>query len=153
MPQPQPQPKTTRPPQQPYRTLVTAFAAWKLFLFLVALGSSLAGEAYDTSAGLVVQGSGSGSKDGRAGGLVARLSSWDAIYFITAARRGYRFEQEWAFGAGLPFVVRGVLGGEFLFIGLDRRGFVDHVVFPGVLLFVCRVMLAGFPGASLNSTI
>lgn len=104
---------------RPYRTLLTSFAAWKLFLFAITLGSTLVGEAYDTSADLVVRGL-AGSDAPAIGrpttdlgtSLIARLTSWDAIYFVTAARRGYRFEQEWAFGAGLPVVVRGLLSGE-----------------------------------------
>ncbi|KAG7286206.1 ER membrane glycoprotein subunit of the GPI transamidase complex-like protein [Staphylotrichum longicolle] len=116
----------------PHRTILASFFAWKLFLLAIALGSTLVGDAYDTSAGLVVQGSsglglpgkddrlvggGGGTGGGTGGGLglgralVSRLSSWDAIYFVSVARRGYRFEQEWAFGAGLPVVVRGVLNG------------------------------------------
>ncbi|KAK4237236.1 glycosyltransferase [Achaetomium macrosporum] len=105
--------QTTRP----YRALLAAFAAWKLFLFAIALGSSVVGDAYDTSAELVVQGSASsngtgvGQLTGLGPRLIARFTSWDAIYFVSIARRGYRFEQEWAFGAGLPVVVRGVLKG------------------------------------------
>ncbi|KAK4151926.1 GPI mannosyltransferase 2 [Chaetomidium leptoderma] len=119
----------THPLNRPYRTLLTCFVSWKLILFAIVLGSSLAGDAYDTSAELVVHGGGSvgqihGSTSGGGGGLgigglVSRLSSWDAIYFVTAARRGYRFEQEWAFGAGLPFVVRCLLR------GLEHLGIVS----------------------------
>ena len=105
----------------PHRTLLTSFLAYKLFLFAIAFGSSLVGDAYDTSAGLVV---GAGSNGGGVGGavgpltglgsgLVARLTSWDAVYFTSIARRGYRFEQEWAFVGGLPTVVRGVVKCEF----------------------------------------
>ncbi|KAH6842960.1 GPI mannosyltransferase 2 [Chaetomium sp. MPI-CAGE-AT-0009] len=106
----------------PYRTLLTSFAAWKLFLFVIVLGSSLVGDAYDTSAGLLLQGRANGDATGRPAGLgatlIARLSSWDAIYYVSAARRGYLFEQEWAFGAGLPFVVR------MLLRGLEQIGIV-----------------------------
>ncbi|KAL2020396.1 hypothetical protein VTK56DRAFT_8439 [Thermocarpiscus australiensis] len=100
------------PACRPYRTLLASFAAWKLFLFAIALGSSLVGEAYDTSAGLVVQDHRAASAPA---GLVARLASWDAVYFVSIARRGYRFEQEWAFGGGLPVLVRGLVSGlEYL---------------------------------------
>lgn len=123
--------------RRPYRTLLACFAAWKLFLFAIALGSSLIGDAYDTSAELVVPPPGTDYDDddddaaaaaaaasrvvgvvgpprteGLGRGLVTRLASWDAIYFVSIARRGYRFEQEWAFGAGLPAVVRALLRGE-----------------------------------------
>jgi phosphatidylinositol glycan class V len=122
MPPQQQQPKAAHanvnPHARPYRTLLASFAAWKLFLFAIVLGSTLVGDAYDTSAGLLLQGLEDGDGDDAAGltglgsALVARLSSWDAIYYVSAARRGYLFEQEWAFGAGLPFVVRWLLRGE-----------------------------------------
>lgn len=99
----------------PYRTLLTSFAAWKLFLFAIVLGSTLVGDAYDTSGGLLLQGPANGDAATRPAGLgttlIARLTSWDAIYYVSAARRDYVFEQEWAFGAGLPFVVRTLLQG------------------------------------------
>lgn len=105
----------------PYRTLLASFAAWKLFLFAIALGSSLVGDAYDTSASLVVEVVGNSTKSSNDGPsltgsfgsrFISRLTSWDAIYFTSVARRGYRFEQEWAFGGALPVVVRGVIKGE-----------------------------------------
>ncbi|AEO64180.1 450d1c96-0cdd-4525-a3d1-aefd0f7013fd [Thermothielavioides terrestris] len=116
---------------RPYGTLLASFAAWKLFLFAIALGSTLVGDAYDTSAGLVVvQGPGAAGSGDDGGAhlatpvtdfgrrLVARFASWDAIYFVSIARRGYRFEQDWAFGAGLPLAVRGLLR------GLEQLGLV-----------------------------
>ncbi|KAH6640619.1 GPI mannosyltransferase 2 [Chaetomium tenue] len=113
----------------PYRTLVTSFAAWKLFLFAIVLGSTLVGDAYDTSGGLLLQGPANGDAATRPAGLgttlIARLTSWDAIYYVSAARRGYLFEQEWAFGAGLPFVVRTLLR------GLEYVGIIDAPVPEG----------------------
>ncbi|KAK4666011.1 ER membrane glycoprotein subunit of the GPI transamidase complex-like protein [Podospora pseudopauciseta] len=105
---------------QPYRTLVTAFLIWKAVLFAIALGSTLVGDAYDTSADLLVHGGVEAATTGQqraqqplglSGGLVSRFASWDAIYFLSSAKRGYIYEQEWAFGAGLPIVVRGILQG------------------------------------------
>ncbi|KAF3761275.1 family 76 glycosyltransferase [Cryphonectria parasitica EP155] len=43
-----------------------------------------------------------GCPPGHSCGQPGRLTSWDAIYFIKAAERGYLFEQEWAFGPALP---------------------------------------------------
>lgn len=116
-PPPQPQPHA-----HPYRTILATFAAWKFFLLALSLGSSLVGDTYDTSAGLFLldgqlgngngTGNGSGFGEGKGTGLVAQLCSWDAIYYVSAARHGYRLEQEWAFGAGLPTVVRSLLKGE-----------------------------------------
>lgn len=94
---------------RPYQTLITSFAAWKLLLFTIALGSCV-GDAYDTSGSLAVLGN-DGHPPGLATSLVTRFASWDAIYFLTAARRGYRFEQEWAFGAPLPMTIRAITRG------------------------------------------
>lgn len=97
---------------RPYRTLIAAFAAWKVFLFAIAAGSFVGG-AYDTSAALAVLGN-HGEGDGSmapsiAGNIATRFASWDAIYYVTAARRGYHFEQEWAFGAALPKTIHTVI--------------------------------------------
>jgi hypothetical protein len=88
--------------RRPVRTLITVFAAWKLFLFLIAAGSTV-GPAYDTSGGITLDVA--GTSNGSAPALLARLTSWDAIYFTQVARRGYLFEQEWAFGSGLTIVI------------------------------------------------
>ena len=107
------------PPKSPHLTLLTTFTLQKLLLALLTLGSTLAGDAYDTSADLALNYHPHGRDDAGGGGgglgrrLVARLASWDAVYFVSVARRGYRFEQEWAFGGGLPVVVRGLLDCEF----------------------------------------
>ncbi|KAG6363746.1 hypothetical protein INS49_008849 [Diaporthe citri] len=77
----------------PYTTLTATFLSWKAVLFAIAAGSRV-GPTYDTSSSLLVPGS--------PPTLLTRLSSWDAIYFLKAAQRGYLFEQEWAFGSALP---------------------------------------------------
>ncbi|KAK6846443.1 glycosyltransferase family 76 protein [Apiospora arundinis] len=89
------------------QTLVAAFVAWKSILLLLLIGSSLGGPPYDTSTTLISQ---------RALGfnesvldLPSKLTRWDAIYFIQNARRGYLFEQEWAFGAGMPILISSVI--------------------------------------------
>lgn len=80
---------------RPYRTLTTVFVAWKVFLLAIAAGSQV-GPTYDTSSSLL-------APDGAPGpGLVTRLTSWDAIYFVRSAQRGHLFEQEWAFSSALP---------------------------------------------------
>ncbi|KAJ9151121.1 GPI mannosyltransferase 2 [Pleurostoma richardsiae] len=96
----------------PYRILITAFTAWKALLLAIAAGSCV-GPSYDTSAALLLSEGVSGSNSSNdstspLGLLATRLTSWDAIYFIKAANRGYLFEQEWAFGAGLPNVISAV---------------------------------------------
>ncbi|KAK0708276.1 GPI mannosyltransferase 2, partial [Lasiosphaeris hirsuta] len=94
----------------PYRILVTAFAAWKLFLFVIVVATCV-GSAYDTSAAIVVLDSSDGNSTSFPRKVLVRFASWDAIYFVSAARRGYRFEQEWAFGTGLPIAIRGLVQG------------------------------------------
>lgn len=96
---------------RPIRTLSLAFGLWKLFLLVIAAGASLTGEAYDTSAGLSL-GLEPDAAEGWGAVLVSRLASWDAAYFVAQARRGYLFEQEWAFGAGLPTAISWLIRGE-----------------------------------------
>ncbi|KAK8878729.1 GPI mannosyltransferase 2 [Apiospora arundinis] len=98
------------------QTLVAAFVAWKSILLLLLIGSSLGGPPYDTSTTLISQ---------RALGfnesvldLPSKLTRWDAIYFIQNARRGYLFEQEWAFGAGMPILISSVIR-AFAYLGIE----------------------------------
>ncbi|KAK0709649.1 GPI mannosyltransferase 2, partial [Lasiosphaeria miniovina] len=103
--------------------LIAVFVSWKIFLFAIAAGSYVVGNAYDTSGSLALLGTTNSGPDlGKnstgihsltlAGRLTARLTSWDAIYFVSVAHRGYRFEQEWAFGTGLPLTIRAIVQGE-----------------------------------------
>ncbi|KAI0477609.1 glycosyltransferase family 76 protein [Xylariaceae sp. FL0804] len=101
-------------PARPLRTLVGAFLVWKAFLLAVAVGAGAAGPAYDTSSTLLAlapsPGAAATAADSSREALLdlgTRLTRWDAIYFVQAARRGgrYLFEQEWAFGGALPTVI------------------------------------------------
>jgi phosphatidylinositol glycan class V len=110
------------------RTVILAFFAWKLFLLLVALASP--GRGYDTSTSLVLHAapqhlqhlqSAKHKTDLTTEGsplpsalhyLATKLTRWDAIYFTQAAARGYRFEQEWAFGWGLTRLIALVTAGK-----------------------------------------
>ncbi|KAJ4192528.1 ER membrane glycoprotein subunit of the GPI transamidase complex-like protein [Fusarium falciforme] len=89
----------------PILTLTAAFTGWKALLLSIAVGASI-GPDYDTSTSLFFE---AVHKDtpGHAS-LAARLTRWDALYFMHDARVGKVYEQEWAFGVGLPVVVRGV---------------------------------------------
>lgn len=90
------------PVRNPLQALIVAFVAWKAFLLAIAAGSCF-GVAYDTSASLALDGAGVGNSSTPT--LITRLTSWDAVYFTQIARRGYLFEQEWAFGSGLPITI------------------------------------------------
>ena len=84
---------------RPYLSLTLLFLAWKSLLLCIAITSP--GPGYDTSTHLLDE---TGILfDGHASWhswsyLAKKLVRWDAIYFTQIARRGYVFEQEWAFG-------------------------------------------------------
>lgn len=96
---------------RPFASLTATFAAWKFFLLAVALGASV-GPDYDTSTSLFldhVYGNAAHSRSNPlASALTARLTRWDALYFVYASRDGYVYEQQWAFGPGLPTAVSGI---------------------------------------------
>ena len=110
--------------EHPYRSLAIVFGVWKSLLLLIAAVARLAGPAYDTSGDLLEAAASVASAGGNTsyltatshaipvGGIVSRLTSWDAIYFVQSAHRGYVYEQEWAFGAGLPLTVSAIRDGE-----------------------------------------
>ncbi|KLU88533.1 GPI mannosyltransferase 2 [Magnaporthiopsis poae ATCC 64411] len=90
-------------------TVIRLFAAWKGALLLIAVGSAIVGPAYDTSGGLLLADRGGDVLNNHSttavSAVLTRLVSWDAIYFVESADRGYVFEQEWAFGYGNPGVI------------------------------------------------
>ena len=105
--------------RHPKTSIVVVFVAWKLFLLGISIGSAAVGDAYDTSASLTLEAQpkqsaavGASSSPTLAHTLITRLTSWDAIYFVQAAHRGYLFEQEWAFGSGLPLVIAALSRGR-----------------------------------------
>ncbi|KAL5353485.1 ER membrane glycoprotein subunit of the GPI transamidase complex-like protein [Pseudogymnoascus australis] len=89
----------TRPLDSPHQSLLYLFIAYKSLLLLIALCSP--GPGYDTSASLLTLPAQDGSSLTAFFELLSeKLTSWDAIYFTTVARRGYLYEQEWAFALG-----------------------------------------------------
>lgn len=102
---------------QPRLALSAGFAAWKALLLAVALGSAVAPD-YDTSTSLFFERVYGPDADVPA--LASRLTRWDALYFVHAARHGYVYEQEWAFGTGLAvFIDQLVKLARFLGAGAD----------------------------------
>jgi phosphatidylinositol glycan class V len=102
-----------RPFENPIRTLVIFFVAWKILLLIIA--SSSPGLGYDTSTSLLLT-SHETSGDGRLHlalhHIVGKLTRWDAIYFVKVANRGYLFEQEWAWGWGFTRMLAFCTAGE-----------------------------------------
>ena len=96
-----------RPLDHPKKFLFTSFITWKLLLLCIAITSQ--GPGYDTSTVLLHSDldlanieRGSGWKPAA---RLRNLVRWDAFYFTQAARRGYLWEQEWAFGWGFTTLV------------------------------------------------
>ena len=89
----------TRPLDSPHHSLLYLFVAYKSLLLLIALCSP--GPGYDTSSTLLTPPTTNGSSlTALLELLTEKLTSWDAVYFTTTARRGYLYEQEWAFAWG-----------------------------------------------------
>ncbi|KAG8530933.1 uncharacterized protein KY384_004290 [Bacidia gigantensis] len=119
--------------ESPRLTLTIYFALWKALLLTLVLLSP--GPGYDVSTHLLpnfepVDAASSVLRRAQHH-LASRLIRWDAIYFSQIARRGYVFEQEWAFGWGhtrlLAFVGHWVAGSR------EVAG-VEDVVLAGMVL-------------------
>ena len=96
---------------RPIPSLILAFAAWKALLLLIAVCSP--GPAYDTSTALALEAEiGESQLPAPLHYLISKLTRWDAIYFVKIANRGYRFEQEWAFGWGFTRIIALFTAGE-----------------------------------------
>lgn len=89
----------TEPLQQPIRSLILIFCAWKaLLLFVVYITP---GPGYDTGPLVLFR------KDGvepatstllyLVNRLCIRVMRWDSLYFLDSIRHGYVWEQNWAF--------------------------------------------------------
>lgn len=115
---------------RPIRSLLLLFAAWKGFLLAVALGASVAPD-YDTSTSLFFE---------RMYGanasiplLARKLTRWDAIYFMHSTIKGFIYEQEWAFGLGLPTTINALLRAQ---AGSATRGEASTVAAPVIAIAI-----------------
>ena len=90
--------------------LILLFLLWRVVLLSVVLLAP--GPGYDTSSTLLLE----YPKDPEDSTLSTEYSPalkflrWDAVYFSEQSRRGYLFEQEWAFGPGFPYIVNRARG-------------------------------------------
>lgn len=101
-----------RPLDHPKKSLVAVSLLWKALILLIALFSP--GPGYDTSTTLIQSPPPSNDATNLQWLLhraATKLTRWDAIYFTTIARRGYVYEQEWAFGWGFTRLIRFFAGG------------------------------------------
>ena len=94
--------------QYPKVSLTIFFALWKLVICLVAFTSP--GPGYDTSTDLLFASAESSVYHALPSKslieiVLSKVVRWDAIYFTQIAHRGYKFEQEWAFGWGLTSIL------------------------------------------------
>lgn len=106
--------------RHPIPSLILAFAAWKSLLLLVAACSP--GPGYDTSTTLALGDQiGGGQLPAPLYYLITKLTRWDAIYYVKVANRGYRFEQEWAFGWGFTRLIALCTASKWKEILLWRR--------------------------------
>ncbi|PWY77544.1 GPI mannosyltransferase 2 [Aspergillus heteromorphus CBS 117.55] len=138
---------------RPYCSLLGTFVLWKAFLLLLAVLAP--GPGYDTSTTLA-QWSSSGP-DGPIPALLRRISikltRWDAIYFTEAARRGYLFEQEWAFSYAVNRLINFVTNGVQHICAFDYEFgeslvsiAVSHGAHAMSVLFLHRLACTILPG-------
>lgn len=91
---------TSRILRSPCASITVCFFTWKFILLGLALCTP--SPAYDTSTSVLSRNLAYSPSEALVviPKLSDRLTRWDAIYFTQAIRRGYRYEQEWAFGWG-----------------------------------------------------
>lgn len=84
----------------------------RLFVILVSATSSIFFESYDSSATLVLS-----NPNSYLGRILSGFTAWDGVHFLSIAKNGYIFEQQFAFLPLFPILVRfGGLFGNLRFI-------------------------------------
>jgi GPI mannosyltransferase 2 len=86
---------------RPLVSILTFFTVFKALLLSIAISAAVAPD-YDTSTTLFFTRHAAIAGIPSAASPAQRLTRWDAIYYMSAVRNGYVFEQDWAFGLGLP---------------------------------------------------
>ena len=117
---------------QPLQSLLTVFCAWKGFLLAIALGAAV-GSDYDTSTSLFFERL--YGPEASVPAVATRLTRWDALYYMHAARDGYVYEQEWAFGTALPIAV----GLVMRFLGLLQIDADNRVLEPVIAIAIAHI--------------
>ncbi|OAA50960.1 DUF409 domain protein [Beauveria brongniartii RCEF 3172] len=122
----------------PLLTLTLAFIAWKSFLLLLSCGGALVGPDYDTSTSLFFARSSSSSSSATL--LARRLTRWDAIYFVHAARGSNDgssapvYEQQWAFSPALSLFLRWLASQARRILSLHGNGDDELEALAGIAL-------------------
>ncbi|KAE8150721.1 GPI mannosyltransferase 2 [Aspergillus avenaceus] len=144
--------------RRPCRSLLAIFTSWKAFLLTLALFSP--GPGYDTSTTLAEC---SAHNHGPLSAILSlistKLTRWDAIYFTESARRGYMFEQEWAFSLSFAKLIASttntlerIIGSEYAClenIAAIAISHVSHGISVLVLYSIARAVFPGAPGRKL----
>ncbi|EPE27038.1 hypothetical protein GLAREA_02952 [Glarea lozoyensis ATCC 20868] len=148
--------------ENPLRSLVVLFIVWKTLLILLACCSP--GPGYDTSTLLLPPWKPSHGNLEHPTGLSqavsyvsSKLTRWDAIYFVQASKRGYVFEQEWAFGWGFTRLIKLIANGIVL-LGIPRYDtlevvvaiFIAHLSHLVSTLLLFKLTIAIFPARNVR---
>ncbi|KAI1263139.1 glycosyltransferase family 76 protein [Xylariaceae sp. FL1019] len=110
--------------KKPIQSLIYVFCLWKIFLLAIVIGSGV-GPAYDTSSTLLSP-ERSGSSESFSD-VASKLTRWDAIYFVQSSRRGYVYEQEWAFARGLPVLIASIAK-AFTWLGVSNQDSLEPLI-------------------------
>lgn len=96
---------------KPYQSLTRVFLLSKFLLLILACLSP--GPGYDTSTQLlfrlstaITRGEAQPLPEKAIQHIASKLVRWDAIYFVSNAKDGYVYEQEWAFSWAIANVIR-----------------------------------------------
>lgn len=117
-----PQEMSKMPTSSPWAIICFTFLVVKSLLLLVTFASPAPG--YDTSSQLYFSPpEHHHSAAAKTPALVYKFVRWDAFYFLSVARDGYRWEQQWAFGWGWTQTIAHTVTGESIDPRQEGRGY------------------------------